>query len=72
VFAVVSVSEAMSGESKHKPVSPSREWRYLERVCRQINQSESEAIVRQSSLVEAWEAKEFHCLKALRMNAKLV
>jgi hypothetical protein len=48
-------AEAISGESKHKPVSPN--WS-LERVCRQTDQSESEAVARQLPLVEAWEAEE--------------
>jgi hypothetical protein len=38
-------AEAVSGEEKHKPVSPT--------VCRQTNQLESEVVVR-----EAWQVEE--------------
>jgi hypothetical protein len=44
-------SEAISGESEHKPVQVES----LEKVCRQTDQSKSEAVVRQLPLVEVWE-----------------
>jgi hypothetical protein len=47
--------EAVSGESKHKPVSLSREYR---ESLQATDESESEALVRQSSLVKTWEAEE--------------
>jgi hypothetical protein len=39
---------------------------------RQADQFESEALVRQSPLVEEWEAEESHYCKSLRSNAELV
>jgi hypothetical protein len=41
------------------------------RVCRQTDQSESEA-VRQSHLVKSREVEEPHCCKPLHSNAELV
>jgi uncharacterized protein CbrC (UPF0167 family) len=43
------------------------------RVETQLSQSESEEVVSQSPLVEAWEAEQpLHCCKSLRSNAELV
>jgi hypothetical protein len=52
--------------------SQSKEVKSLEGVCRQTHLSKSEAVVRQSPLVEAWDAEEPHCCKSLHSSAELV
>jgi hypothetical protein len=59
---ITRINESQSGKNVE---------RNLEGACRQTDQSKSEAVVRQSTLVEEWEAEEPLLFKLLHSNIEL-
>jgi hypothetical protein len=64
VFSVGSMQRLYLENENTNQLSPT--------VCSQSDQSESEAAVGQSTLVEAWEAESLNHCKPLHSNTKLV